>query len=456
LHIRINELFKLICPHLNNKKIFIETYGCQMNFADSEIVASVLKNHNYKIIDDYKNADIILVNTCAIRDNAEQRVRNKIQEFKHLKRKNPQMIIGILGCMAERLKTKILDEEKFIDMIVGPDAYRDLPLLLNEVFNGHKGINTILSHEETYADINPVRLNKNGVTAFISIMRGCQNYCSYCVVPFTRGKERSRDAFSIVDEAKMLFNEGYREITLLGQNVNSYYNNNLNFAGLLQEVAKINPLLRIRFATSHPKDVSEQLINTIAEYPNICKSVHLPAQSGSSRILKLMNRKYTREYYLDLIHLIRSKIPVATITTDLIAGFCTETDDDHAQTLSLMNQANFDFSFMFKYSERPDTKAANEYTDDVPEEIKIKRLNQIIALQNRLSLQSNKNDIGKIFEVLVEGNSKRNPDFLTGRNSQNKMIVFPKSNFKQGDYVNVLINDCTSATLKGEIIKKQF
>jgi len=427
-----------------------------MNFADSEIVASVLKNHNYKIIDDYKNADIILVNTCAIRDNAEQRVRNKIQEFKHLKRKNPQMIIGILGCMAERLKTKILDEEKFIDMIVGPDAYRDLPLLLNEVFNGHKGINTILSHEETYADINPVRLNKNGVTAFISIMRGCQNYCSYCVVPFTRGKERSRDAFSIVDEAKMLFNEGYREITLLGQNVNSYYNNNLNFAGLLQEVAKINPLLRIRFATSHPKDVSEQLINTIAEYPNICKSVHLPAQSGSSRILKLMNRKYTREYYLDLIHLIRSKIPVATITTDLIAGFCTETDDDHAQTLSLMNQANFDFSFMFKYSERPDTKAANEYTDDVPEEIKIKRLNQIIALQNRLSLQSNKNDIGKIFEVLVEGNSKRNPDFLTGRNSQNKMIVFPKSNFKQGDYVNVLINDCTSATLKGEIIKKQF
>ncbi len=424
-----------------------------MNFADSEIVASVLKEYNYQLTDNYKNTDIILVNTCSIRDNAEQRVKNRIQEFKYLKKKNPQLIIGIIGCMAERLKEKILDEAQFIDLIVGPDAYRELPQLIEDVFNGYKGVNVWLSHEETYADINPVRLNSNGVSAFISIMRGCQNFCSYCVVPFTRGKERSRDAKSIINEAKNLFHLAYREITLLGQNVNSYNDNNINFAQLLEQVALINPLLRVRFATSHPKDITTQLIDTVAAYKNICKSIHLPAQSGSTRILKLMNRKYTREWYMDLIKQIRLKIPDCTITTDIITGFCSETNDDHTQTLSFMEYACYDFAYMFKYSERPDTMAAKKYKDDIPDEIKTKRLNEIISLQNNLSLNSNKNDIGKTFEILIEGNSKRNKNYFSGRNSQNKMVVFPKNNAKIGQYVNVIIKDCTSATLKGEIIE---
>ena len=424
-----------------------------MNFSDSEIVASIMKDDGFEIISEAKSADVILVNTCSIRDNAEQRVRNRIQEFKFLKKRNPHLIIGILGCMAERLKTNLLEQETFVDMIVGPDAYRDLPKLLAEVESGQKGVNVLLSHEETYSDLNPVRLDGKGVTAFISIMRGCQNFCSYCVVPYTRGKERSRDACSIIKEARNLFEIGYREITLLGQNVNSYKSeDNLNFAGLIAQVAQINPLLRVRFATSHPKDMSDELLDTIAAYPNICKFIHLPAQSGSTCILEKMNRKYTREWYLGRIKAIREKIEGCSITTDVIAGFCTETEEDHNETLSLMETVGFDFAYMFKYSERPDTFAAKNFADDVPEADKARRLQEIINLQNKLSLKSNKQDIGKVFEVLVEGTSKRSKDFAAGRNSQNKMVIFPQNNYKPGDYVNVMIKDCTSASLKGEAV----
>lgn len=441
-------LLKII---LNSKKAYIETYGCQMNFSDSEIVASILKEDGYEITTDFKNADVILVNTCSIRDNAEQRVRNRIQEFKSLKKKKPDLIIGILGCMAERLKTNLFEQEIFIDMIVGPDAYRDLPKLFGDVESGQKGVNVLLSHEETYSDLNPIRLDSNGVTAFISIMRGCQNFCSYCVVPYTRGKERSRDANSIIKEAKSLFEKGFREITLLGQNVNSYKGeDNINFTALMAKVAQINPLLRVRFATSHPKDMSDELLDVIASYPNICKFIHLPAQSGSTRILEKMNRKYTREWYLGRINAIREKIDNCSITTDIISGFCTETEEDHNLTLSLMETVGFDFAYMFKYSERPDTYAAKHLRDDVPEVDKARRLQEIINLQNKLSLKSNKKDIGKVFEVLVEGFSKRSKDFVSGRNSQNKMVIFPQNNFKPGDYVKVVIKDCTSASLKGE------
>ena len=424
-----------------------------MNFSDSEIVASILKDNSCEITTDFKNADVILVNTCSIRDNAEQRVRNRIQEFKSLKKRKPGLVIGILGCMAERLKTNLLEQESFVDMIVGPDAYRDLPKLLTDVESGQKGVNVLLSHEETYSDLNPVRLDSNGITAFISIMRGCQNFCSYCVVPYTRGKERSRDANSIIAEARELFDKGYREITLLGQNVNSYKSNDdLNFAGLMVQVAQINPLLRVRFATSHPKDMSDELLDTIANYPNICKFIHLPAQSGSTRILEKMNRKYNREWYLGRIKAIRDKINDCSITTDIIAGFCTETEEDHKETLSLMETVGFDFAYMFKYSERPDTFAAKHYEDDVQEVDKARRLQEIIDLQNKLSLISNKKDIGKVFEVLVESFSKRSKDFVSGRNSQNKMVIFPQNNYKPGDYVNVVIKDCTSASLKGEVV----
>ncbi len=435
------------------KNIYIETYGCQMNFSDSEIVGSIMLKSGCQIVDDQNQADVIFINTCSIRDHAEQRIRKRLHELQHLKKKKPGLEIGILGCMAERLKNQLLEEEQLVDLIAGPDAYRDLPNLLQTVENGQKAINVLLSAEETYADINPVRLASNGVSAFISIMRGCQNFCSYCVVPYTRGKERSRNPETIVNEAKTLFETGYREITLLGQNVNSYQWNSdtetTNFANLLEKIAMQNPLLRIRFATSHPKDISDELLQTIARYENICKSIHLPVQSGSSRILKLMNRKYTREWYMNRIEAIRKIIPDCAISTDIISGFCNETEDDHQQTLSLMEWAGFDYAFMFKYSERPDTMAAKKLEDNIPEEIKSRRLEEVIALQQTLSLTSYRRDVHKQFTVLVEGFSKRSKDYLFGRTSQNKVVVFPKNDYKPGDYVDVTITDCTAATLKG-------
>ncbi len=424
-----------------------------MNFSDSEIVASIMKDNDYALAADISQADVIFVNTCSIRDRAEKRVRNRIQEFKSLKKHNKSLVVGILGCMAERLKLQLLEEEKFVDMIVGPDAYRDIPKLLTKVESGQKGVNVLLSQEETYSDLNPVRLDSNGVTAFISIMRGCQNFCSYCVVPLTRGKERSRDASSIIQEAKGLFDKGYREITLLGQNVNSYKDENgYNFATLLKKVALINPLLRIRFATSHPKDISDELLDTIAAHHNICRSIHLPVQSGSRSILKLMNRKYDREDYINRIDAIKKKVADCAISTDIISGFCDETEEDHRQTLSLMKYAAFDFAFMFKYSERPGTHAAENMQDNIPDNIKSRRLEEIIALQKDLSLKSNNKDIGKTFEVLVESFSKRSKEFVSGRNSQNKMIIFPQKDFKPGDYVQVKVTACTSASLKGEAV----
>ncbi|PKP34810.1 MAG: tRNA (N6-isopentenyl adenosine(37)-C2)-methylthiotransferase MiaB [Bacteroidetes bacterium HGW-Bacteroidetes-17] len=439
----------------NTKKIYIETYGCQMNFSDSEIVGSIMTDHNYATTDKIELADIILINTCSIRDNAEQRVRKRITVLAKLKNKQPNLKIGIIGCMAERLKSQLLEEEKDVDIIAGPDAYRDLPQLMNSVENGQRAINVLLSAEETYGDIRPVRLDPNKISAFISIMRGCQNFCSYCVVPFTRGKERSRNPETIINEARELFELGYREVTLLGQNVNSYNwneNGQMSFPDLLQKVAEINPLLRVRFATSHPKDISDELIQTIAKHPNICNNIHLPVQSGSSRILKLMNRKYDREWYLERIATIKKHIPDCGLSTDMISGFCSETEEDHQQTLSLMEAVAYDYAFMFKYSERPDTLAAKKFRDDVPEEVKSKRLAEIIDLQRKLSHQSNKKDLGLTFEVLVEGFSKKSDEQLSGRNSQNKMVVFPKMNYKKGDYVQVKIGRCTAATLIGEAI----
>ncbi len=427
-----------------------------MNFSDSEIVASIIEERNYVATDDIKTADLILLNTCSIRDNAEQRVRNRLNELHALKRKNPELIIGLLGCMAERLKDKLLEEERQIDLIVGPDGYRDLPKLLEQVESGQKAINVILSADETYADINPVRTAGNGITAFISIMRGCENFCSYCVVPYTRGKERSRSVTTIVNEAKSLFDQGFREVTLLGQNVNSYHweENGLpiEFPSLLETVAQVNPLLRVRFATSHPKDISDDLLEVIAQYPNICKTIHLPIQSGSTEVLKRMNRSYTREWYMDRIDAIRRIIPDCALSTDIIAGFSDETDEDHNLTLSAMREVGYDYAYMFKYSERPNTIAAKKYADNIPEEVKSKRLEEIIALQGELSLESNKKDIGLTFEVLAEGVSKRSQEHLYGRTSQNKVVVFPKHNFNPGDYVNVKILSCTAATLKGEAI----
>lgn len=437
---------------MQKKKLYIETYGCQMNFSDSEIVGSIMADANFEKTELIKEADVIFVNTCSIRDNAEQRVRARLREFKALKKKNPNLVIGLLGCMAERLKEKILEEEPHVTVIAGPDAYRDLPKLMADVEDGQKAVNVLLSSSETYEDIEPIRLDHNGVSAFISIMRGCENFCAYCVVPYTRGKERSRNPETIIHEAADLFAKGYREVTLLGQNVNSYRwetedRDDFNFAGLIEKVAQVNPLLRVRFATSHPKDLSNELIDMIARYPNICKAIHLPVQSGSTRMLAKMNRKYDRSWYMDRIAAIKSRLPESTLSTDIIAGFCSETEEDHQETMSLMKEVGFETAFMFKYSERPDTAAAKRFPDDVPEEVKGRRLQEIIDLQQQLSLDSNRRDIGKTFEVLVEGFSKRSKKFLFGRTSQNKVAVFEAHDFKPGDYVTVTVTDCTAGTL---------
>ena len=434
----------------------METYGCQMNFSDSEIVASILYDKGYCSTEEITQADIIFINTCSIRDNAEQRVKKRLQQFRSYKKRNPALIIGLLGCMADRIKTVLLEEEQLLDVVSGPDSYRDLPRLLEQVESGQRGVNTLLSMEETYADITPVRLGSNGISAFISIMRGCENYCSYCVVPSTRGRERSRDIGSIIQEAHDLFKRGYREITLLGQNVNSYRwteeEEEVNFAKLLIRIARIDSLLRIRFATSHPKDISDELLEAIAVHPNICKSIHLPVQSGSSRVLELMNRKYSREQYMERVDAIRRIIPGCSISTDIITGFCNETEEDHRETLSLMEWVGFDYAYMFNYSERPQTLAAETLDDNIPQEVKERRLKEVIDLQQKLSYESNSQDLDRVFEVLVEGESKRSGDQFVGRNSQNKVVVFPKKRSKPGDYVRVKIHQCTSATLLGKII----
>ena len=434
-----------------DKKVYIETYGCQMNVNDSEVVLSILQNEGYSLTENIEEASLILANTCSIRDNAEQRIWGRIDQFRLQKRSRPDVIIGILGCMAERLKEKLLEK---VDLVAGPDSYRSLPTLLKAITPERPQINVLLSHEETYADIKPVRLDKNGVSAFISIMRGCNNVCSYCVVPYTRGAERSRDPFTIVNEAKDLWERGYKEVTLLGQNVDSYNwvdknnsDNNTNFAQLLEMVAKISPELRVRFSTSHPKDISDEVIYTMAMYGNICRHIHLPVQSGSSIMLEKMRRKYNREWYLERVAKIRSIIPDCGITTDVIAGFSGETEQDHRDTLSLMEKVVFDSAFMFAYSERPGTLASKKYPDDIPYETKTERLNQIIELQGRMSLKSNQKEIGKRLTVLVEGPSKKNADDLCGRASNNKMCVFPSLGEKAGDYCEVEVVSVTSATL---------
>jgi tRNA-2-methylthio-N6-dimethylallyladenosine synthase len=437
------------------KKLYIETYGCQMNFSDSQIVASILSDNQFNTTNEASEADLILINTCSIRDKAEQRVWKRLRELKAMKKKNPALKIGVIGCMAERLKDVLLDPEHKVDLVAGPDAYRDLPSLIAETESGQKAANIQLSLDETYADIDPVRYDSNGISAFISIMRGCENFCSYCVVPFTRGKERSREPQTIINEATALFNKGYREVTLLGQNVNSYKFSDsttaTGFPQLLAQVAEISPLLRVRFTTSHPRDLSDDLLYTIAKYPNICKSIHLAVQSGSDQVLDRMNRKYTRQWFMDRISAIRNIIPNAAISTDIIAGFSGETDADHADTLSLMEWVRFDYAFMFRYSERSGTIAAKKHADDVPDEVKASRLKEIIDLQHKLSHKSNKNDVGKVFEVLVEGFSKKSNQQVSGRNSQNKVVVFDNKDFKPGDYAQVLITSCTSATLIGTV-----
>jgi len=422
-----------------------------MNFNDSEVVASVLEQHNIKRVNDMNQSDILLVNTCSIRDNAEQRVWGRLDIFRQVKKKNPKVIVGVIGCMAERLKEKLL-EEYTVDMVIGPDAYRELPYLLNMAESGQKAINVLLSKEETYDNIMPVRMDKNGVSAFVSIMRGCNNMCSYCVVPYTRGRERSRDPETILNEVRELIDKGYKEVTLLGQNVNSYTwdNDQTGFPKLLEKVASLNDHLRVRYSTSHPKDMSDDVLKVMAAHNNICKNIHLPVQSGSTTVLKRMKRGYTRESYLNRVESIKKIMPDCGISTDIIAGFCGETDAEHQDTISLMKLVGYDFAFMFKYSERPDTYAAKKMKDDVPEETKTNRLNQIIALQNELSLQSHKKDIGKTFEVLTEGISKKSDEHFFGRNSQNKVVVFPKQNNKIGDYVKTTIINCTSATLLAE------
>lgn len=427
------------------KKVYIETYGCQMNVADTEVIFSILKKNGYTRTEDIDSADIIMANTCSIRDNAEQRILGRIEQFV-LQRRDREVIIGILGCMAERMKEQLLSSGK-VDIVAGPDTYRKLPELLEAASEGHPQIDVILSREETYSDISPVRIDKNGVSAFISIMRGCNNVCSYCVVPYTRGTERSRDAKSIVREACECFNKGYREVTLLGQNVDSYRFEDITFAKLLEMVAQVSPLLRVRFSTSNPQDISNEVIETIARYPNICHHIHLPVQSGSDRILEKMRRRYTREGYLNRVKKIREVIPDCAITTDVIAGFCSETLDDHRDTLSLFKEVGFDAAYMFYYSERPGTLAAKKYADDVPLDEKTRRLNEIIALQNTLSLESNRKDIGKVFEVLVEGKSKKSDHQLSGRTSTNKVCVWTDNTHKAGDYVKVRVKDCTQATL---------
>lgn len=452
---------------LGAKKMFLESYGCAMNFSDSEIVASILTGQGFSTTTDFHEADLILLNTCAIRDNAEQRVRGRLKEYNIAKRKNPKLMIGVLGCMAERLKSKLLEEEKIVDIVVGPDSYRDLPNLIESVQGGQKAVNVLLSLEETYADISPVRLDSNGVTAFISITRGCDNMCSFCVVPFTRGRERSRDPESIVNEAKNLFEQGYREVTLLGQNVDSYLWANgkakkelsgeerkaaFSFANLLEAVALVSPELRVRFSTSNPQDMTDEVLHMIAKHENICNYIHLPVQSGNTDMLARMNRGYSREKYLERIAAINRIIPEAGISTDIITGFCGETEQEHADTLSLMNEVRFDFAYMFAYSERPGTLAEKKYKDDVPADLKLKRLQEVIALQQKHSAERTKRGVGKVHRVLVEGVSKKSDSRLYGRNSQNSVVVFPRQNFKKGDYVNVLAKECTLATLIGDVI----
>lgn len=438
-----------------SKKIYIETYGCQMNVGDSEVIFSILGKEGYERTESMDDADVILANTCSVRDNAEQRIWGRIDVFHKQKEKRSGVVVGIVGCMAERLKDKLLDTHK-VDLVAGPDSYRTLPTLLRDIAPDKPQINVMLSHEETYADIVPVRTDRNGVSAFISIMRGCNNVCSYCVVPYTRGAERSRDPQTIVDEARDVFSKGYKEVTLLGQNVDSYNwkpaeGEGCDFPKLLEMVARISPELRVRFATNHPKDISDELIETMARYDNICNHIHLPVQSGSDRLLEKMRRRYTAEWYLERVAMIREVLPGCGITTDVIAGFCSETEEDHQQTLELFRKVGFDYAYMFYYSERPGTLAARHYPDDVPLDVKTRRLNEIIALQSELSLKSNQNDIGKTFRVLVEGPSKKNPEELCGRSGSNKMCVFPGKGHKAGDYVDVKVLSCTSATLIGKL-----
>ena len=448
----------LIASDIQNK-VYIESYGCQMNFADTEVVTSILLENGYATTSELNEADTILLNTCAIRENAEHKIRHRLQTFNLLKKKKPDVTIGILGCMAERLKTKLIEEEKVVDLVAGPDAYRDLPRLLNEIEDGNKAINVFLSREETYGNIEPVRLHTNGVTALVSIMRGCDNMCSFCVVPYTRGRERSRDLPSILKECKDLINKGYKEVTLLGQNVDSYKwvnsetNTVVNFANLLESVANVDPNLRFRFSTSHPKDITDDVLYTMAKYENICKNIHLPAQSGNNRILALMNRTYTREWYLDRVKSIRTILGDSCgISHDIIAGFCTETEEEHLDTISLLDEVVYDFGYMFSYSERPGTPAEKKLKDDVPEEVKKRRLAEIIEVQRKHSEIRNRQYIGKIEKVLVEGDSKKSKNHHFGKNDSNKVVVFPKKNEVKGDYVMVKIVDCTSGTLLGEII----
>ncbi len=455
---RQGEIFEFIGNTTKARRVYIESYGCQMNFNDSEIVAAILDQHGYQPTGDLDQSDLILVNTCSIRDNAEQSIRKRLDIYKKAKKNNPSLVVGVLGCMAERLKDELL-EEKMVDIVVGPDAYRSLPELIEQAQYGNKGINVLLSKEELYDDIQPVRIDSNGVSAFVTIMRGCNNMCSFCVVPFTRGRERSRSAYSIIAEAFDLFEKGYREVTLLGQNVDSYSWTNpedgaqVSFARLLAMVADIDPKLRVRFATSHPKDITDEVIHTIASYPNICKYIHLPVQSGSSRMLELMKRTYDREWYLDRVRKIYSVIPDVAISSDIIAGFCTETEEDHQATLDMIREVKYSMSYMFYYSERPRTYAERNLKDDVPIEVKKRRLNEIIQLQNEISLEHNSSDLGKTFEVLIEGDSKKSDAFFKGRTTQNKMVVFPKTeNTGKGDYVWVEITEANSATLKGKIV----
>ena len=443
------------------KKFFIESYGCSMNFSDSEIIASILHAEGFGVTKNEEEADLIFLNTCSIREKAELTVRKRLTEFRKLKKVKPTMLVGMLGCMAERLKSKLLEEEKLVDLVVGPDAYRSLPSLIQEAETGTKAVNVLLSREETYADISPVRLNSNGVSAFVSIMRGCNNMCTFCVVPFTRGRERSRDDVSIVQECQDLFDRGYREVTLLGQNVDSYYwvdpqtNHPIDFAMLLEKVANINPLLRVRFSTSHPKDITDKVLYTMRDHANICRYIHLPVQSGSTRLLQLMNRTYTREWYLAKIRRIKEIMPDCAVSSDIIAGFCTEEESDHLDTIDVMKQSAYEYSYMFVYSERPGTLAAKRYTDDVDMETKKRRLSEIVALQNSLSFESNRRDVGKVFEVLIEGESKRSDQQWMGRSSQYKVMVFEKSvnhTHQKGDYVMVKVDDFTQATLLCTIV----
>ena len=457
---RQGEAFAPFAREVNpyKKHFYIESYGCAMNFADSEVVASILLDNGFGATTNYKEADLIFINTCSIREKAETTVRKRLTEFKSIKKERPGMLVGVLGCMAERLKEKFIEEEKLVDLVVGPDAYRSLPGLIEEAETGQKAVNVLLSRDETYADIAPIRLNSNGVTAFVSIMRGCNNMCSFCVVPFTRGRERSRDATSIINECKILFEDGYREVTLLGQNVDSYCwidkqtDEQVNFAKLLEMVAQISTLLRVRFSTSHPKDITDEVLHTIVMYDNICNYIHLPVQSGSSRVLQMMNRTYSREWYKAKVDRIRELIPDCGISTDMITGFCTETEEDHQQSLSLMEYCTYDLAYMYFYSERPGTLAARRFEDDVPLDVKKRRLQEMVDLYRGHSLQAMQKEVGKTRKVLIEGASKKSGNDFYGRTDQNKVVVFPKGNLKVGEYVSIKIKSCTAGTLLGEEI----